>query len=286
MPLMVELIRLNSMEPMRAIPSLQHYLLGVILDGVAQGRYRLDEHAEAREVSVSPGTTYFIESQASGSWSWSAESCTLMLVYIPPSLIHYIGAAYGVESGRGTLHTRFVKHDPFRYQLASSLTEVLGDSATCQTEHVLVQSVVCAMILRVITEQGETPLLLRSNDGPLPARARRRLQDYIHAHLEEKITVSDLAAHVDMSPSYFSRMFKDTVGTTPYQYVVHERVREAQILLETTDASLANIALQVGFANQSHLTRQFRKVMHITPGAYRNAVQAARPQGVLSQAAS
>ncbi|PEN05669.1 hypothetical protein CRI93_12210 [Longimonas halophila] len=193
-----------------------------------------------------------------------------MLVYVPPALVHHIGAAYGFRPAHTALRTEFVAYDQFRYLLASSLNQIMDDSA-----HTLAQSVVHTMMLRVITEQEETSSLLEAAEGSLLLPTRRRLHDYIRAHLEDGLSVSELAAHVDMSPAHFSRLFKKTVGMSPYQYVLHERVRQAQHLLAHTEASIADIALCVGFTSQSHLTRRFRIITHTTPAAYRRAVQAA-----------
>ncbi len=255
------------------MPRLQHHLLGVVLEGEADGEYRLHPHAETYPISGRAGTAYTIKMGTDGHWGWSAESCTVMLVYVPPALVHHIGAAYGFSPARTALRTEFVVQDQFRYLLTSAIAEML-DSATPAAD-TLTQSVTQTLVLRAITDQEEASSLLDAKSGPLLLPTRRRLHSYVRTHLEDDLSVSDLAAHVDMSPAYFSRLFKETVGITPYQYVLRERVRQAQHLLETTDTCIAEIALRVGFANQSHLTRRFRVVTHTTPGTYRRAVRAA-----------
>lgn len=273
-PLLIEQIRLNSTEPLHAMPPLRHHLFGVILEGEADGQYRLHPHAETHPISGRPGTAYSIKIGSDGHWGWSAVSCTVMLVYVPPALVHHTGAAYGFSPARTALRTEFVVEDQFRYLLASAIAGIL-DTATPAAD-TLTQSVIQTLVLRAITDQEDASSLLDAKDGPLLLPVRRRLHRYIRTHLEDGLSVSDLAAHVDMSLAYFSRLFKRTVGLTPYQYVLRERVRWAQHLLETTDTSIAEIALRVGFANQSHLTRRFRAITHTTPGTYRRAVRAAQ----------
>ena len=196
-----------------------------------------------------------------------------MLVYVPPALVHYIGTVHGFKPASLALRTEFVAQDQFRYLLAAAIAR--GLEASTPAVHTLAQSVTQALVLRVMTDQEEMSSLMDTAEGPLLPPTRRRLHNHIRTNLEDGLSVSDLAAHVDMSPAHFSRLFKETVGVPPYEYVLQERVREAQHLLEATDASIAEIALRVGFANQGHLTRRFRAITHTTPGAYRRAVRAA-----------
>jgi AraC-like DNA-binding protein len=68
---------------------------------------------------------------------------------------------------------------------------------------------------------------------------------------------------------YFARGFKQSAGVTPHHYLTQKRVERAQDMLAHTDLSLSEIALAVGFSDQSHMTRQFRQIVGITPGQFR-----------------
>lgn len=72
-----------------------------------------------------------------------------------------------------------------------------------------------------------------------------------------------------MSQYYFSRLFKQSTGVSPYQYVMQLRIERAKYLLQTTSLPIAAIAQQVGFTNQNQLTIQFRKFAQTTPSNYR-----------------
>ena len=105
--------------------------------------------------------------------------------------------------------------------------------------------------------------------GGLTARQLTRVREFIDAQIPNEITISDLAALAELSHYHFIRAFKDTVGLSPYQYVLSERIRRARALLSGSDLSLGDVALAVGFSDAAHLNRVFRKFAGVTPTAFR-----------------
>jgi AraC family transcriptional regulator len=91
----------------------------------------------------------------------------------------------------------------------------------------------------------------------------------MRAHLDEELTLERLAGETGFSPYHFARLFRQTTGQTPHQFVLGERIRRAQALLSGTDQPLAAIAVESGFASQSHFTQVFRRQLGCTPGQYR-----------------
>jgi AraC family transcriptional regulator len=89
--------------------------------------------------------------------------------------------------------------------------------------------------------------------------------DYIHAHLNRDLSLAELASVVNISPTYFASLFKKVMGISPHQYVIQQRVEQAKLMLLKTDLAIADIALQVGFSSQSHLTQQFKRLTGVTP---------------------
>jgi AraC family transcriptional regulator len=98
---------------------------------------------------------------------------------------------------------------------------------------------------------------------------RRRVHDYIAAHLDQKIINDALAQIAGLSTAHFYVVFKQTEGMSPHCYVLQYRVRRTQQLLARAEMSLAEIADTVGFSNQSHCIQSFRKIVGVTPGDYR-----------------
>src|SRR5207249_3454628 len=104
----------------------------------------------------------------------------------------------------------------------------------------------------------------------LTRRQVRQLTDYIRAHLSEDLSLDALAQQAGFSPYHFARVFRRTMGESPHHYVLRQRLEKAQRLLNEP-VPLAHVALESGFANQSHFTRTFKRHLGLTPGAYRRA---------------
>lgn len=93
----------------------------------------------------------------------------------------------------------------------------------------------------------------------------RQVLDYIHTHLDRDLSLTELAEVINISSTYFASLFKQAMGISPHQYVIQQRVKQAKLMLLKTDLAIADIALQVGFSSQSHLTQQFKRLTGMTP---------------------
>jgi AraC family transcriptional regulator len=111
----------------------------------------------------------------------------------------------------------------------------------------------------------------------LPPNRLRAVLDHIHNHLEDSLTLIELAGMVSMSPQHFANLFRRSTGLAPHRYVLARRIECAAHLLSTTNLSLAEITLESGFASQSHFTDVFRKALGTTPRRYRGQFVDAPP---------
>jgi transcriptional regulator GlxA family with amidase domain len=97
------------------------------------------------------------------------------------------------------------------------------------------------------------------------------VRQHIDTHLETTVDIANLASIARLSPSHFARAFKLSLGTTPHEHLIHQRLEKAQALIAGTDVPLAEIALATGFSDQSHLSRRFRNYFGISPSAFRRS---------------
>jgi transcriptional regulator GlxA family with amidase domain len=95
--------------------------------------------------------------------------------------------------------------------------------------------------------------------------------EWLRVHLDEPVTIEDLAARSAMSPRTFARRFRSSTATTPYQWLLRQRVARAQRLLETSDASIDLVASDSGFGTAANLRKHFQRAVRTSPQSYRRS---------------
>ncbi len=119
----------------------------------------------------------------------------------------------------------------------------------------------------------------RSRPEPIPPLQRQRVErirEYLREHLRDNPTTADLAQAAGVSSSHLIRLFGEATGLSPRRYLFELRIEKARELLSTTEMPIAEIALEVGFFDQSHLNRVFKQIVACTPYEYRKGVLQSR----------
>jgi AraC family transcriptional regulator len=124
-----------------------------------------------------------------------------------------------------------------------------------------------AVAAHLLREYGAAVLGPKRQCGGLPHEKLARAVEYIQDQLDSDLTVSGIAQAVGMSRNHLTRLFKESTGQSPYRYVVEARVRKAKELLTTCKFTISEAAHHVGFVDQSHLTRHFKRVFGLPPKA-------------------
>lgn len=107
--------------------------------------------------------------------------------------------------------------------------------------------------------------------GKLCIASLTRVLDYMNDQLHETPTLDELADIAGYSPFHFARLFKSTVGVSPHQYLTKQRIQRSQFMLARSDVSITKIATGLGFDSSSHFAATFRKVVGVTPSAFRHS---------------
>jgi AraC family transcriptional regulator len=105
----------------------------------------------------------------------------------------------------------------------------------------------------------------------LSAAQIRDVREHVRANLEHDIGLAELADRVGLSPHYFSTLFKNAFGVSPHRYILSERVHEAKRLLSGGRMAISEVALRLGFADQSHFSHVFRTFVGTTPKRYQGS---------------
>jgi len=108
--------------------------------------------------------------------------------------------------------------------------------------------------------------------GSLAAWQAKRTVEYIEDNLGSKMALLEMASRLALSSSHFSRAFKQSFGSSPMAYVAARRVERAKLMMTSTREGLAYIAQACGFADHSHFTRSFRRIVGMNPGHWRRTL--------------
>ena len=138
----------------------------------------------------------------------------------------------------------------------------------CLSGRLYGESLGTALAARLVQNYAVSKPSFEFKSNGLPRSQLERVINYIKANLTQDISISDLAILTSTSKSHFSRCFKRSVGIPPYQYLMQQRIERAKQLLKQQAVPISDIALECGFANQTHLTKVFRQMTGITPKAY------------------
>lgn len=161
----------------------------------------------------------------------------------------------------------FARADPLIYQIGLTLkTELTSDESVSRF---YAESLFTALSAHLLRKYSKRQHRIREYEDGLPTYKLNQALEYINAHLDQEIKLADLAKLLGMSQYYFCRLFKQSMGISPYQYLIQQRVEQAKQLLKQKGVAIADIALECGFSSQSHLSEHFRKLTGSTPKAYR-----------------
>ena len=156
--------------------------------------------------------------------------------------------------------------DPFCVAVAERLRSEIG--ARLPHGRLYVETLAEALSVHLVRTYGRGGAAPPRQGGLSPSQLRQATA-FIHADLAGDISLSSIARSAGLSPFHFARRFKQTTGLAPHQYVVHHRLERARNLLAGTTESLADVAQQAGFCDQSHFTAHFRRQFGITPRRFR-----------------
>jgi len=233
------------------------YAIGVIEDGVNAYRYRgRDREAAAGEVIiVEPG-------EAHTGHAGVPSGLQYRMSYVPVHLFARAAEALGMNGLPHFQNT--VVRDP---ELAAALRamHVASQQGVTELER---QSRFASLATDMVERHADTrrPREWDRRYLDVPAGVRRAIA-LADARFIEPLTLGDLAGSAGMSDFHFARLFTQATGMSPHKYVVHRRVVEACRLLRDQTAP-ADVATRVGFADQAHLTRHFKRVIGITPAHF------------------
>jgi AraC-like DNA-binding protein len=137
------------------------------------------------------------------------------------------------------------------------------------TSRLFVDHIGLALTAHMAITYGEARRLVPVHSGGLAPWQISRAMEMIEANLDGELSLTELATACDLSPAYFARAFKASVGIPPYRWMLLRRMERAQHLMQTTTLPLSAIGMACGFGDQSHFSRSFSKIIGHSPAVWR-----------------
>ena len=211
------------------------------------------------------GHVTFVPAGMPIDWRWSYHSDSIHLI-LSPSFLARLQEETGMRSGLRPLFRTV--NEPLRQTLGRLREEAQAEDAGR------------ALALATLTQLAGVGILRAAGAAGTPAAPEvagisepelRRALELIDDRLDESLSLEELARESGLSKYHFARAFKRRTGFPPHQYQLRRRIERARVLLrEDSHRSVAEIASRLGFADESHLRRHFKRIVGTTPGRFRS----------------
>lgn len=234
------------------------YAIGVIVRGVEAFAYRGTNHVASAGsiVLINPGEVHTGHAVTPIGW-------TYRMLYPDAEQLRRVAAQIRGKRVDYPFFSHAVIEDPDLARHLIAVHQQLEMGVDILTE----ESLWLGVLAKLITRHADAKHTLTS---PLPKAGRETIRQalaYLHDHYATAISLDDLASLVYLSPYHFVRLFKAELGIPPHAYLIQLRVHRAKALL-AQGLPIAAVAQHVGFTDQSHLSRHFKRIVGVPPGQY------------------
>jgi AraC family transcriptional regulator len=202
-------------------------------------------------------------------WRWHGRSQVIVITLDPKKFEAFAQSEVGILLTDRQLRDLPQFEDTDITAAATMLLEALrlGGAGS----DVMFESLARVFLVKLVQKYGEERGAGASFSGAYTPRHHRRVLDLVEQRFAEAMGVDEMATVAGLSPSHFSRVFKQVIGESPYQFVMRYRTERAAAMLTDRSRPLIDIALACGFADQPHLTRVFKQLRGQTPRQWRLA---------------
>ncbi|GCE28926.1 AraC family transcriptional regulator [Dictyobacter alpinus] len=255
--MLVEQQRLPPLET--PVVSVSHYSINLQLKPLTKFEWQARGGFQSRSLFPGDFCLYVPDSFRKYRWHQEAE---VLNIALSPAFFTQI-AQEVANTDQIELLELFGGHDPQIEYLARAFLAELKTGAS--SGQLYAESMATALAVYLLQHYAASSIHIPSIHGKLVQSDLHRIIDYIHDHLDTDLSLSQLSEVVGMSPYHFARIFKQSVGVSPHQYIIQYRVEEAKRLLMTKTFPFREVAYRVGFGNQSHFNRHFKRLTGASP---------------------
>jgi len=248
-------------------PGCDYHLLCLLLsEGNQQKMTRIGE--QKSEKSQHKGDFWICSAKTPGLWAWNSTDESLMFV-IDPGLLSQIAEEISEgDSSRVELINAISARDSQIEAIAHLFQTELDGGGMGETLYT--ESLMQVLIIHLLRHYCTLQPTVHPTVEKLPSPRLQSVLDYIHSYLDQSLHLAELAAVAGMSQYHFCRLFKQSFGIAPYQYVLQQRMEKAKELLHQGKYTIAEISLLVGCTDQSRFAKHFKRHFGVTPSAVLN----------------
>jgi AraC family transcriptional regulator len=248
------------------VPPLRDYTIVAYRRGATPMRRCVSASWTAEDLR--PGDVSLLTRAAESHWVWPGDIEVVHVYLTQDELAATCRQVYERDVEDVELHDTVKAEDPAIHRTVMQIAQEAAQGAA--GSKLMVDALSCQLAVQLLRRHAH--VLFRESGGSdgLTFAQDRAVRDHVQEHLAETISLDDLAAVAGLSRFAFVRRFRATTGTTAHAFVLQQRVERARTLLERTGTPLPEIAASCGFADQPHLTREFKKRIGVPPGRYRD----------------
>jgi AraC family transcriptional regulator len=223
---------------------------------------------------VSAGSFYLTHSPTPYEMRWQAtpgEPFVVMHLYLGLGIFQRaVAEVRGSRQAEDGFHLRDISGA--RDETVSCLMEMIRMeiTGTGDRSEMYLDGLAQTLAIHLVRHYGHIGAPPAQKRGALPAFKLQRVTQVMEAGLDRPFSLENLAAEAGLSPYHFSRMFKQSTGSSPSEYFIQLKVAKARRLLRETEMNIVSIALDLGYASPSHFARVFKRQIGVTPRAYRS----------------
>ncbi len=242
------------------LPALSNHVFTLALE--SPHILRQERSGRVHEGLHLPGNINFMPAGQESRWQWN-KSNSCLRINIKSQFLEKIASESEFANKSLELKNSFSTRDRNLKQIGKLLLSELQSEGL--GGKLYVDSLCNVLAIHLLRNYSTVEREPRPITGGLSDSALQKVIEYIMENLDTELSLTKLATIVNLSPSHFARLFKQSTGIPPHQYVIQRRIEAAENLLKQGKGSIGEIAYRVGFTNPSHLSYHFKRATGVMP---------------------
>ncbi|HST20287.1 MAG TPA: AraC family transcriptional regulator [Blastocatellia bacterium] len=199
------------------------------------------------------------------------EKDTAFILSVSPELINMVAEGFDFDPSRIQIRNRFQMRDTQLENIGWALKAEMESGYPCG--NLYLDSLAVSVAARLVRCHSSISVESEKSNGRLLGRRLKDVLSYIEDNLSQNLSLDDIAGVAGLSVSHFKGLFRESVGLPVHQYVIRRRVERAKSLLGEGKLPISQIALETGFAHQSHLAHHMRRLLGVSPRTLREMLR-------------